>query len=240
MPPSPLSDFLASPLNPAPFGPLVAALVLTHRDGGFSSVRALLGRGVDHRFPKVWLIPALLLMPAVVLASAAIGVLGMDSITPIMSAEELVFVLLVAFVVVLLTAGPLQEEFGWRGYALPRLQTRFGALVSSVVLGLLWTGWHLPLFWVYAGVPNAMYYSHPVWVMFASVTLSSIVFTWVYNNTNGSVLSALLLHTSLNLSLWLIPITSSVLATYASVALLLLVAIVIVALYGHASFRRQH
>ncbi|NWF96963.1 MAG: CPBP family intramembrane metalloprotease [Candidatus Thorarchaeota archaeon] len=238
--PSLLSDFLASPFNPAPFGPLVAALVLSVKYGGAAGAKALLASGVNHRFPKVWLIPALLLMPAVILASAAIGVLSMDFAFPILVAEELVFVLPVAFVVVLLTAGPLQEEFGWRGYALPRLQARFGALVSSVILGLLWAGWHLPLFWVFAGVPNAMYYSHPVWVMFAAVTLNSIVFTWVYNNTDNSVLSTMLLHTSFNLFLWLIPITSSVWATYASVALLLLVAVVIVAVNGPTSFRRQH
>ncbi|MBS7636590.1 CPBP family intramembrane metalloprotease [Candidatus Bathyarchaeota archaeon] len=93
---------------------------------------------------------------------------------------------------------PLQEEFGWWGYALPRLQARYSALVSSVVLGVIWAIWHLPL--------NLMYLTDPqyqvgiAWLSSTVILFVSILFTWIYNNTGGSILATLIFHTMLNLS----------------------------------------
>ncbi|MFB0537313.1 MAG: type II CAAX prenyl endopeptidase Rce1 family protein, partial [Anaerolineae bacterium] len=92
------------------------------------------------------------------------------------------------FLVDVLTNG---EEIGWRGYVLPRLQARFSALVSSLILGVVWGLWHLPRFWV-AGDTES----------FALATLHNIamavLFTWVYNNTNGSLLMVTLFHAAIN------------------------------------------
>ena len=238
LPPSVLTDFLSSPFNPAAFGPLIATLIMSYKAGKGGAIRDLLKSGINIKFSKVWLLPALFLIPLLVVVSALVGILVLDFTAPVFT-PELIFVVPVSFFVILLTAGPLQEEFGWRGYALPRLQERFNALTSSIILGLLWSAWHLPLFLVYAGTTGTMYYQHPVWVMFIAVTFSTIIFTWVFNNTNGSVFSTLLLHTSLNLSLWLLPVLDFTTPTYVSLALFVVVALLLVIVYGKSSLRRD-
>jgi len=100
-----------------------------------------------------------------------------------------------------ITGGPLTEEPGWRGFALPRLQQRWGPLVGTAIVGVIWAAWHLPN------------YFRPDWAAFnGGFTLSgvavfaifavsfSMVMTWVYNGTGGSLLMAVLLHSSINFS----------------------------------------
>jgi len=89
-----------------------------------------------------------------------------------------------------LITGPLNEEAGWRGYALPRLQSRFSALISSVILGILWGFWHLPLYLVEIRLPFYIF-------IFLNIVLS-ILITWGYNNTNGSLIIAVLFHFCFN------------------------------------------
>jgi uncharacterized protein len=94
----------------------------------------------------------------------------------------------------------LGEEVGWRGYALPALQARYGALLSSVILGALWALWHLPLFFN----PDLHYSNMPFVLQLAFQIPAAILFTWVFNSTGGSVLIAILMHAVLNASsrLW--------------------------------------
>jgi len=199
--PAGVSAFLSSPFNPAAFGPLVAALVLTFFDEGWKGAIALLKRGLDFRFKKTWLLPILLLPPVIftgaTLLSVFTGATLLDS-----SVLSNPIVAIVAPVIILLTAGPLQEEFGWRGYALPHLQRRFDALVSSLVLGVLWWLWHLPLIFI----PGKFMVSTPLLfgVLLVEMVLVTILFTWIYNNTGGSILAAMLFHTSMNWSIWVI------------------------------------
>lgn len=84
----------------------------------------------------------------------------------------------------------LGEELGWRGFALPRLQAKHNALVSSIVLGLFWAVWHIPM-WIANGMMGLELLRSLV-----TTTTHAIVFTWVYNNTDGSVLLAWLFHAS--------------------------------------------
>ena len=94
--------------------------------------------------------------------------------------------------------GPLFEESGWRGFALPRIQHRFGPLRGSLLLGLLWGGWHFLLYlpaWFGAGVVTGII-DTAIFVAF-TVTVS-VIFTWLFNNTRGSLLLAMLLHGSVN------------------------------------------
>jgi membrane protease YdiL (CAAX protease family) len=88
------------------------------------------------------------------------------------------------------------EEIGWRGYALPRLAARLGMGLGSVVLGLLWACWHLPLF--YLAVPGNDEYgqSFPVWA--AGVTALSVAFAWLYVRSKGSLLLTMLMHSAVN------------------------------------------
>jgi membrane protease YdiL (CAAX protease family) len=80
------------------------------------------------------------------------------------------------------------EELGWRGFALPRLLEGRSALAASLILGLLWLGWHLPSY--ATGTISAIFIPFPF--------ITAFVFTWLYQHTNGSVLIAILFHSMLN------------------------------------------
>ncbi|HTO74161.1 MAG TPA: type II CAAX endopeptidase family protein [Gemmatimonadales bacterium] len=93
-----------------------------------------------------------------------------------------------------LLGGPLNEEPGWRGYALPRCQERFGALGGSLVLGVVWALWHVPLFLLQG------YLTVPVWAFVFLLICLSVLMTWVYNISSGSVITAVLMHAAFNSS----------------------------------------
>jgi membrane protease YdiL (CAAX protease family) len=92
----------------------------------------------------------------------------------------------------LLILGPLSEEIGWRGYALERLQTRWNALTSSLIIGLVWALWHLPLFMMVGTSNNEL--GLPFIGFLVGFMANSILYTWLYNNTKQSIWSAILLH----------------------------------------------
>lgn len=197
--PAALTDFLASPLNPAAFGPLVAAFLLTFLQQGGKGVLQLLKRGFSLRFKKIWL-AAILLLPMVLFGGAIFVSIWSGARAIDLSVITNPPFALVAFFVILLTAGPLQEEFGWRGYLLPRLQTRYNALGSSLIVGFFWWLWHLPAVFIPGKfmTDNLLVFL----ALLVVITLTSILFTWVYNHTNGSILAAMLMHASMNWSIW--------------------------------------
>jgi membrane protease YdiL (CAAX protease family) len=181
------------------FGPLVAAVVLTAWEGGKAELRSLLARIVRWRVPPVWYGVAVLGPVLLYLISMALEVLlGGRPPSPGALVGALPTVLLYAAYMVIFVA--LGEEVGWRGYALPALQARHGALVSSVILGTMWALWHLPLFFN----PDLFYSDLPFVVQLAIQAAYAVLFTWVFNSTGGSVLLAILMHAVLNASgqLW--------------------------------------
>jgi len=94
--------------------------------------------------------------------------------------------------------GPLFEESGWRGFALPRMQHRFGPVRATLLLGLLWSGWHFFLYapsWFAGGPANAVV---GVGIFVVFTTSVSFIFTWLSNNTSASLLLAILLHGSID------------------------------------------
>lgn len=103
---------------------------------------------------------------------------------------------LVGQLIFTLFSGPLAEEAGWRGFALPRLQARHGALTSSLILGVLWAAWHIPLY--VEGGQAAPGISLPIF--FVIVLVLSTLFTWLYNNTGGSLVVTVVAHFSFNLT----------------------------------------
>jgi len=98
--------------------------------------------------------------------------------------------------------GAMGEELGWRGFLLPRLQQRFDALTSSLIVGVVWALWHLPL-WL---LPGYGWVEFP-YLAFALVAIStSVLMTWVLNNTNGSLVMASIIHLMMNYGLCVVGI----------------------------------
>jgi CAAX protease family protein len=102
--------------------------------------------------------------------------------------------LLLVLLLNLLVTGPLGEELGWRGYALPRLLERFSPFKASLILGIIWGVWHLPSFYFSAMVQSGL--SLPLFLLNA-VCLSFLA-SWLFMNTGGSVLITVLLHYMVN------------------------------------------
>jgi membrane protease YdiL (CAAX protease family) len=103
--------------------------------------------------------------------------------------------LLPIFLGILTLTDGLGEELAWRGFALPRLLTRYNALAASLILGVIWALWHLPLLWTEGGPM----YQLPVWLLLLDLTAKAVLFTWVFLHTRGSVLIAMLFHGATNL-----------------------------------------
>lgn len=198
--PKGIVNFLNSPFNPAAFGPLISAFVLTFFQQGGKGVAQLLKRGANFRFKKIWLV-AILLLPLIIFGGGILLSILTGATQPDYSIISNPAYALIAFFVILFTGGPLQEEYGWRGYALPRLQSRNNAIAASVILGVFWWLWHLPLVFI----PGRFMADNSLLFVALSIeiVLTSVLFTWIYNNTKGSVLATMLLHTSMNWSIWL-------------------------------------
>ena len=130
--------------------------------------------------------------------------LGGDAPPFTMIKEELHLIPLYLVMVVLMPwNGPVGEEFGWRGYALPNLQNRYGPLIASLVIGVIWGIWHLPSFFAPLGVLGALASSLGIAnfliIYVLGTTANSIYMTWLYNKTNASALIAgIVWHASIN------------------------------------------
>jgi membrane protease YdiL (CAAX protease family) len=222
------------------FGPVVAAVAITAQEGGRAGLRSLLGRILRWRVAPFWYGVALLGPIVLQLVAIALHVaLGGQPPDPLAMVGAVPTVL-VTFVYMLIQVG-IGEEVGWRGYALPRLQSGYSALLSSVILGVAWTLWHLPLFFN----PATGYSITPFWVFLVFLLPVSILITWVFNSTGGSLLIIMILHAMLNASnspLWrAIPDYSTREATTTAVvthlylvqaAVLWVAAIAVVLVYG--------
>jgi len=169
-----------------PFGPMVAALILTAVINGRAGLKALLARVMQWRVHLRWYGVALLLPVALGLSAFGLNLLlG----APMPAAAQLPppAAILSGLLVQLIFIG-VGEELGWRGFALPRLLEGRSALAASLILGLLWLGWHLPSYAI--GAISAVFIPIPF--------ITTFLFTWLYQHTNGSVLIAILFHAMLN------------------------------------------
>lgn len=129
------------------------------------------------------------------------------------------------------------EEVGWRGFALPRLQSHYNALVSSLVVGLMWGFWHLPLL-LMKGYPMSNY---PLGPFFVEIVASSVLYTWIYNNTKGSLLFATVFHAAGNTTGYFLEKGISNIQNfifYESI-ILFIIAILIVFIFGQKNLSRS-
>jgi membrane protease YdiL (CAAX protease family) len=172
------------------FGPAVAGLATVRLRG--ESVRSWLAAVLDWHVPARRYLLALGLPLALSVAIGAVLVAATGRFdASALTRTAPMYPVMLAFTMLV---GGGQEEFGWRGFALPALQERVDALTASVVVGVVWAVWHLPLF-----VLDAVSYADQSFVVYLLLVVGfSVVFTWLYNSTSGSVLPAVVLHGGIN------------------------------------------
>jgi membrane protease YdiL (CAAX protease family) len=177
-------------------GPTLAAFIMTGITEGRAGIRRLLRRIVLWRVGLRWYLFAFIGV-SLVITLGFILVGGLASLQFLGLGYVLTY--LVTFIIVLIIGGPLGEEIGWRGFALPRMQPLHGPLVGSIILGLLWGLWHLPEFMVPTWAESSGGSSPLAIVKFCIFAIAvTIILTWVFNNTKGSVLMAVLVHASID------------------------------------------
>jgi membrane protease YdiL (CAAX protease family) len=120
--------------------------------------------------------------------------------------------------------GAYPEEYGWRGYALPRLLKINSPLVASLVLGILWGIWHLPLHFI----PTTTQYVIPIWQYLLQTIVLSILYTWLHKGTRGSVFIASMFHAFSNIAGAAIPYWTTEAGRWISFGLMLVTAVIIV------------
>jgi len=184
----------------AQFGPSLSAFYLVYRENGKKGLRTFIKRGLNFRFPLGWWV-AILILPLLLGASAqAVHYLsgGQMGSFPFLAQP---LAILPYFLFIFFLMGPLPEEYGWRGYLLERLQDKWNAFAASIIVGVLWSFWHLPA-WYMEGVFQSQL---PFWAYTIQTTALSVLMTWIYNNTGKNILAALVMHTMVNLSMAIFP-----------------------------------
>ena len=179
------------------FAPSLVALGITLRDEGRPGVRALLRRIIQWKVGTRWYLLAIGYLPAIKLSVALVHHV-MTGSWPRFGTEPW-YIIVVAIAI----STPVQagEELGWRGYALPRLAGRLGFARASILLGLIWSCWHLPIFFLRGTDKYGQ--SFPVWTL--QVVALSVAFTRLYAHTNGSLLLTMLMHSAVNQTVGIVP-----------------------------------
>lgn len=175
-------------------GPTLSAFIVTSMTAGRTGVRKLLSRYVQWRVGFRWYLLTFF-GPIILLTLGSIPFLGMAVLATLAQNLSLLITFYLPVLLVGIILGPLWEEPGWRGFALPRLQSGYGALVGTLILGATWSVWHLPGFiggWLGAFTPSSLTAS------FLGITAFAVIMTWVYNHTQGSLLIMILLHSAFN------------------------------------------
>ena len=174
------------------FAPAFVALALTAQRERSAGVLALLRRLVEWRVGARWYLFAFGYMAAIKLTVAVIHRVAVGAWPRF--GDEPWFLMIAATIGSVVLGGQTGEEIGWRGYALPRLAARFGFAGASVILGVIWACWHLPLFFFPGADTNGQ--SFPLYVI--QVTAISVAIAWLYVNAKGSLLLTMLLHSAIN------------------------------------------
>jgi membrane protease YdiL (CAAX protease family) len=219
-------------------GPSIAALMLATILGR-ADLRHLLAGFSLSRLTAPWTVVALAL-PLAMMAVAIVGSAAAFGTPSRGLTLSLAGVVLAEFVRVLFLGGPMGEELGWRGFALPRMQQQTNALNASILLGLVWGLWHLPLYFVSGTGQSELLGAgaSPAFAIggFLGWTIGlSVLFTWLFNQTGGSLIVVILFHAAVNVAAFLpSAVGSGGSASLLNVLITWLVAIGVVVRFGRA------
>lgn len=210
----------------SPFGPTIGAFLVTARTKGRTGVRDLWRRFWKRKLTFGWLIVLFVFYPLVrLIARYSAQWLGGVPQAPFSSFAQ-PWLILPPLIASILNGG-LSEEFGWRGYALRHLQSKWNALTAAVVLGFIEGCWHIPLVFM----PGDERFGMPIWALVLPYLAVGVFRAWIFNNTNGSVLAAALFHAAGNTAGEIVPPLSAPFRFFWDL-ILYLVAFVIVLLFG--------
>ncbi len=187
----------------------IAAVLMTGLTLGKTGVISLLKRYLHWRVGWRWYLAAFLLSPGLIMGAVYLNA-AVTGVSPDFStvmaykifgaSAYLPLYVLPFFIIDFIANG---EEIGWRGYVLPRLQVKYNALASALILGLIWGAWHLPKFLTHWNTISF------IWFMVHTV-VASVLYTWLYNGTKGSLLLVTLFHASSNTAGVFMPMANTV------------------------------
>ena len=229
----------------AAYSASLAGIILTAIVSGKVGLKEMFRRLLIWRAGIGWWVFALIAFALMYLGGLVLAALFSGSTVSVNLAQPLYMFFPLFIMKFFLDAG-LGEELGWRGFLLPRLQTRYSALVSSIIVGIVWGLWHLPLFMLEGMSPT--YEMGQAWGVVPAllgytvvvVIPYSILFTWMYNNTKGSLLLAFVFHAS---QAWfeLFRDPDNLIGPYIGFsAILFVTAIVVVLISGAKNLSRKH
>jgi membrane protease YdiL (CAAX protease family) len=230
------------------FGPAFAAIIVIGRIEGTAGLRSFRHHMKQRRAGRQWFFFVLVGIPALILFGIIIqpGVLASFQGLP----SSILVTYPAYFFITFFGGGPLGEEPGWRGFALPRLQPRYGPLNGTLLLGVLWGFWHLPDYLMpnYQGMGSgtglaAILTNFPPFVLM--VVAFAVIFTWVFNRTHENIFVAIVMHTSFNCPqvVWIplflaVDVTSMFLGQLAVFGILAL--LIIVQTRGQLGYQSNH
>lgn len=190
---------------PGAWGPTLSAIILTLLNSGKAGLKNLFKKLLIWKVPFKYYLFSIFAMLILALLSVSIYKLfggSWPDIALILEGMGLenndlglaLLLLPVFFLINTLLGGPIAEELGWRGYAQGLLQQKYNPNTSGLIIGFLWSLWHLPLF---IFLPKAVG-SMPIWAYVPLMAAMGVIFSWLYNHTKTSVLLAILLHGGMN------------------------------------------
>ncbi len=213
-------------------GPCIGAYLttlITEKTEGF---KILWKRVWSFKFDKKWLIPTLFMMPFIFLVLNLIA--GENFLSKVLTTNPSNLILWA----ILFYIAAAFEEVGWRGYALDRLQSKTNAFFSSLILGLVWGLWHLPLLIYYWLFPIRFIYLYLIFVVFLS-----IMFTFLYNNTNRNIFIVTFFHAIINVLLSFftpLKIADRDILYYYLNSIILLMDIILIIIFGPKKLKREN
>ncbi len=223
-------------------GPMITGIGFTYLTKDKADRSDYWKRIVDFkRIPAKWYLVIFLFVPILNILAAMIDIIaGGNGATwgeaaqnvlsdPLSIIPSILFASLIPFI----------EELGWRGYALDRFQESKSALTSSLILGVVWSLWHLPLFFVQGSYQESLGIGTlAFWLFVIGIIPLNLPFTWIYNNTGRSTLAVILFHSMVNFTGELIALSER--ADTISIGLWFVAAIGIAVIWGAKTFMREN
>jgi len=168
------------------WSPTISAIILAGLIGGWQDIKKLLSGFLKWKVSVFWYFAGFFLLIGPLIFALFYFLFGGE----VPGNPGLTVGLFFMTLLNTLINGPLSEEAGWRGFALPRLESKFSALISSLILGIIWACWHLPLYFIEERMP--------FYIFVILVLVITILMTWAYNNTKGSLIITVIFHFSFN------------------------------------------